>query len=41
VIQRWVQDPLALKIHEGEFPEGAKITADARLSGDALEFRAS
>jgi ATP-dependent Clp protease ATP-binding subunit ClpB len=41
VIQRWVQDPLALKILEGEFPEGAKITADARLAGDALEFRAS
>jgi ATP-dependent Clp protease ATP-binding subunit ClpB len=41
VIQRWVQDPLALKILEGEFPEGSKITADARLSGDALEFRAS
>ena len=36
VIQRMVQDPLALKILEGEFGEGAKITADARLTGDAL-----
>jgi ATP-dependent Clp protease ATP-binding subunit ClpB len=41
VIQRLVQDPLALKILEGEFPEGSKIQADARLSGDALEFRRS
>jgi ATP-dependent Clp protease ATP-binding subunit ClpB len=40
VIQRMVQDPLALKILEGAFGEGAKIEGDARLSGDALEFRA-
>jgi ATP-dependent Clp protease ATP-binding subunit ClpB len=39
VIQRMVQDPLALKILEGAFGEGAKIEGDARLSGDALEFR--
>ena len=39
VIQRLVQDPLALRILEGDFPEGSKITADARLSGEALEFR--
>jgi len=39
VVQRMVQDPLALKILEGDFPDGAKITADARLTGDALEFR--
>ena len=39
VIQRMVQDPLAMKILEGEFGEGTKIVADARLSGDALEFR--
>ncbi|MEB2345911.1 MAG: ATP-dependent chaperone ClpB [Deltaproteobacteria bacterium] len=39
VIQRMVQDPLALKILEGEFPEGSKVQVDARLSGDALEFR--
>ena len=39
VIQRMVQDPLAMKILEGQFPEGSKILADARLSGEALEFR--
>jgi ATP-dependent Clp protease ATP-binding subunit ClpB len=39
VIQRLVQDPLAVKILEGEFPEGSKVQADARASGDALEFR--
>ncbi len=41
VVQRMVQDPLALKILEGEFVEGANVTGDARLSGEALEFRAS
>jgi ATP-dependent Clp protease ATP-binding subunit ClpB len=41
VIQRMVQDPLALKILEGAFGEGAKIEGDARLAGDALEFRAT
>jgi ATP-dependent Clp protease ATP-binding subunit ClpB len=41
VIQRMVQDPLALKILEGGIPEGSKVSADARLAGDALEFRAS
>jgi ATP-dependent Clp protease ATP-binding subunit ClpB len=41
VIQRMVQDPLALKILEGAFPEGSKVSADARVSGDALEFRAA
>jgi hypothetical protein len=35
-----VQDPLAVRILEGEFLEGSKIEVDARLSGDALEFRA-
>jgi ATP-dependent Clp protease ATP-binding subunit ClpB len=39
VIQRMVQDPLAMKILEGEFGDGAKVIADARLSGEALEFR--
>ncbi len=39
VVQRMVQDPLAMKILEGAFGEGAKLRADARLSGDALEFR--
>ena len=41
VIQRMVQDPLAVRILEGEFPEGSRIRADARVSGDALEFRKS
>jgi ATP-dependent Clp protease ATP-binding subunit ClpB len=39
VIQRLVQDPMAVRILEGEFPEGSKILVDARLAGDALEFR--
>ncbi len=39
VIQRMVQDPLAVRILEGEFPEGSKVLVDARMSGDALEFR--
>jgi ATP-dependent Clp protease ATP-binding subunit ClpB len=39
VIQRMVQDPLAMKILEGAFPEGSKIVADARVSGEAIEFR--
>jgi ATP-dependent Clp protease ATP-binding subunit ClpB len=39
VIQRMVQDPLAVRILEGEFPEGSKVVVEARLSGEALEFR--
>ena len=39
VIQRWLQDPLAMKVLEGEFPEGSKVLVDARVSGEALEFR--
>jgi ATP-dependent Clp protease ATP-binding subunit ClpB len=39
VIQRMVQDPLAVRILSGEFPEGTQVTADARVSGEALEFR--
>ena len=39
VIQRLVQDPLAMRILEGDFPEGSKVLVDARVSGDALEFR--
>jgi hypothetical protein len=34
-----LQDPLAMKILEGDFPEGSKVTVDARVSGEALEFR--
>jgi ATP-dependent Clp protease ATP-binding subunit ClpB len=40
-IQRLLQDPLAMRILEGEFPEGSKIAVDMRASGDALEFRKS
>ncbi len=39
VIQRLVQDPLAVRILEGDFPEGSRVRVEARLSGDALEFR--
>src|SRR5262245_54334116 len=38
-IQRLIQDPLALKILEGEFKEGDTITADAQ--GDAIVFTRS
>jgi ATP-dependent Clp protease ATP-binding subunit ClpB len=41
VIQRMLQDPLAMRILEGEFPEGSKVLVDARVSGEALEFRKS
>ena len=39
VIQRLVQDPLAMRILEGEFPEGSKVRADVRSGGDTLEFQ--
>jgi ATP-dependent Clp protease ATP-binding subunit ClpB len=38
VIQRMLQDPLAMKILEGEFPEGAKVRVDAHPGREALEF---
>ena len=41
VIQRMVQDPLAIRILEGEFPEGSKIVADVSESGDALAFESA
>jgi ATP-dependent Clp protease ATP-binding subunit ClpB len=41
VIQRMVQDPLAVRILEGQFPDGSKVRADAGPSGDALGFRAA
>jgi hypothetical protein len=28
-----------MRILEGEFPEGSKVVVDARVSGEALEFR--
>jgi ATP-dependent Clp protease ATP-binding subunit ClpB len=36
-IQRLVQDPLALKLLEGEFSEGDTVTVDAE--GDRIAFR--
>jgi ATP-dependent Clp protease ATP-binding subunit ClpB len=39
VIQRMVQDPLSMRILEGEFPAGSKVLADAGADGQALEFR--
>ena len=41
VIQRMVQDPLAIRILEGEFPEGSKIVADVDEASDGLSFRLS
>ena len=40
MIQRTIQEPLALKILAGEFPEGSEIVADAPGDGKSLEFRA-
>ncbi len=37
-IQRMLEDPLAMRILDGDFPEGAKVAVDVRASGDALEF---
>ena len=43
VIQRLVQDPLAIRILEGEFPEGSKVRvevrADAPADADPLQFQ--
>jgi len=39
VIQRMLQDPLSMRILEGDFPEGSKIVADVGPDGEALEFR--
>ena len=39
VIQRLVQDPLAIRILEGEFPEGSKIVGDVNEGRDGLQFR--
>jgi len=38
-IQQLVQNPLALRILEGDFPDGSKIVADVDDAGDALVFR--
>jgi ATP-dependent Clp protease ATP-binding subunit ClpB len=41
VIQRMIEDPLAVQILDGEFPEGSKIAVETNAAGDALEFRAA
>ena len=38
VIQRMIQDPLAMRLLEGEFPEGSTIVAEPDASGDRLVF---
>jgi ATP-dependent Clp protease ATP-binding subunit ClpB len=38
VIQRMLQDPLAMKILEGTIPDGSKLRVDVRPGGEALEF---
>ena len=38
VIQRMLQDPLAIQILEGQFPEGSKIRVDVDRTGEKLDF---
>jgi ATP-dependent Clp protease ATP-binding subunit ClpB len=39
VIQRMIEDPLAMRILSGDFPEGSKIAIEPNAAGDAFEFR--
>ena len=39
IIQRLVQDPLAMRILEGDFPEGSRIEAFPSQDGEAIDFR--
>ena len=39
VIQRTVEDPLAMAILAGRYPDGATVTVDVSGGGDALELR--
>ena len=39
VIQRMIEDPLAMRILSGDFPEGSKIAVAPNAAGDAFEFR--
>jgi ATP-dependent Clp protease ATP-binding subunit ClpB len=41
VIQRMIEDPLAMQILNGEFPEGSKIAVEPNAAGDAFEFRSA
>jgi ATP-dependent Clp protease ATP-binding subunit ClpB len=38
-IQRLLEDPLAVRILDGDFPEGSKIMVEPHASRDALDFR--
>ena len=38
LIQRQVQDPLAMRILEGDFPDGSKIRAGLAADGESLVF---
>ena len=37
-IQRLIQNPLALKLINGEFSEGDTVTVDAKEGGSELQF---
>ena len=39
VIQRSLEDPLALAVLEGRYPEGSTVTVDVSPSGDGLDLR--
>jgi ATP-dependent Clp protease ATP-binding subunit ClpB len=39
VVQRMIEDPLAMQILKGEFPEGSKIAVEPNAAGDAFDFR--
>jgi ATP-dependent Clp protease ATP-binding subunit ClpB len=39
VMQRMIEDPLAMQILNGEFPEGSKIAVEPNAAGDGFEFR--
>jgi ATP-dependent Clp protease ATP-binding subunit ClpB len=41
VMQRMIEDPLAMQILNGEFPEGSKIAVEPNAAGDAFEFRSA
>jgi len=39
VVQRMIQDPLSLRLLEGEFPEGSKVRADVSPTAETLDFQ--
>jgi hypothetical protein len=36
-----IEDPLAMQILNGEFPEGSKIAVSPNAAGDAFQFRSA